>query len=138
MSEPLLQRYEFGTAEDYHELNAGAHRKPPKNLNAPALVWHVACWTKADQGEQDPEWVKETVDTFILTLCRAIEPKVKTVELSPCISRVRLLFKSVCKDTSFVREHISLSPRQQDIFKSTSSGSFAKIRMARTERRDTF
>ena len=35
----------FKTADDYHELNAGAHRKPPKLLSAPALVWHLAFWT---------------------------------------------------------------------------------------------
>src|ERR1700722_13573775 len=119
MSEPLLQQHQFGTAKDYHELNAGAHRNPPKNLNAPALVWHVAFWTKTDQNKSDPSQIKRTLDTFILALCGTVATKVGAVELSPCISNVRLLFDCVCRDTSFVEEAITLDDRQRDVFEST-------------------
>jgi hypothetical protein len=83
MSEPMLERYQFGTAEDYHELNAGAHRKPPKVLSAPSLVWHLAFWTNFQEVDEHdrplknpdgsprkriPEEIKDAVDRYILAL----------------------------------------------------------------------
>lgn len=84
----------FGTATDYHELNAGAHRKPSKNLTAPALVRHMAFWSHVNTGKKPPEdnsddkdsadslaekaaearsnEIKNKLDTLILNLCRAI------------------------------------------------------------------
>jgi hypothetical protein len=83
----------FGTATDYHELNAGAHRKPSKNLTAPALVRHMAFWShvksekkpQEDSDEKDfaesleakaaearSNEIKDKLDTLILNLCRAI------------------------------------------------------------------
>ena len=42
------------TAQDYHELNAGAHRKAPKVLSAPSLVWHLAFWVDFEKvGDND-------------------------------------------------------------------------------------
>lgn len=78
---------EFGTAADYHELNAGAHRKPPKVLSAPSLVWHLACWTNFQERDGDgkpqynedgsprkktPQQIKNAVDNYIITLRDAI------------------------------------------------------------------
>jgi hypothetical protein len=78
---------ESGTAVDYHELNAGAHRKPPKVLSAPSLVWHLAFWTnlpeldghgkplRNDCGgikKKDPQEIREAVDHYILALYSAI------------------------------------------------------------------
>jgi hypothetical protein len=137
MSEPLFEHHVFGTAEDYHELNAGAHRKPFKNLNAPALVWHLAFWTNADRREtkapnenlkEEPDQIKDVLDKFILTLCQSVERNFGKVDFDPCISNVRLLFNNVCPDTSFIPTKIPLDTRQKDIFKSTSRAVSLKFR----------
>jgi hypothetical protein len=133
----------FGTALDYHELNAGAHRKPPKNLIAPALVRHLTFWTHADPREsitpqgtttsptsdtsqqskastETPDQIKRNLDSFILALCGAINEKGCTVDFIPCISKICLLFDNACREKSFEPVSISsLTPRQDDIFKST-------------------
>jgi hypothetical protein len=117
----------FVTASDYHELNAGAHRNPPKPLSAPALIWHLAFWTnyrdRAATGEKKPKpaakEIKDVLDDFILTLCRATKPKVDEITLYPCISDVHLLFSNTCPKNSFSTKKIKLNSRQLDIFSST-------------------
>jgi hypothetical protein len=69
----------FETAADYHELNAGAHRNPPRILTAPLLVRHLAFWTNPDPqdpGEttKTPEQIKAAVDNYILALCQGLDP----------------------------------------------------------------
>jgi hypothetical protein len=74
-------------ASDYHELNAGAHRKPPKVLSAPALVWHLAFWTNFQELGPDgkplrnpdrspvkktPEDIRNAVDHYIVALRAAL------------------------------------------------------------------
>lgn len=72
-------------APDYHELNAGAHRKAPKTLTAPALVWHLAFWTsfRDDKGRnvlvkedgspgRSPDEIRNTVDRYIVALYHAL------------------------------------------------------------------
>jgi len=76
-----------GTARDYHELNAGAHRKPPKVLSAPSLIWHLAFWTNFPElgpngkplangdgspRKKTPEEIKRAVDRYIVALCKAV------------------------------------------------------------------
>jgi hypothetical protein len=100
----------FGTATDYHELNAGAHRKPSKNLTAPALVRHMAFWTHVKTEKKPPEEdgddkdsmesaeekaaeartneIKDKLDTFILNLCRAILRSGGNVEAISSISDI--------------------------------------------------
>src|SRR4051794_35936578 len=51
MSEPIAKSVRFDAAPDYHELNAGAHRNPPRVLTGPSLVWHLAVWTCDDPDE---------------------------------------------------------------------------------------
>jgi hypothetical protein len=115
----------FSAASDYHELNAGAHRKPPKILNPPALVWHLAFWTNAGQRDkkgQEPDLgrIKDALDNFILALRKSVEEKVGEVELMPRISGVYLLFNNVC-DEKFSRIPAdTLKGRRKDIFTSTS------------------
>lgn len=116
---------ETGTATDYHELNAGAHRKPPKTLTAPALIWHLAFWTAASQRdtegqETNPERISDMLDRFILALCCVITKKVGKVELDPNILGVHLLFKNVCHQGTFQPAKIDLNKRQRDILTSTS------------------
>src|SRR4051794_9548363 len=75
--------FELGTADDYHELNAGAHRKPPKILSAPSLIWHLAFWTNFQERDvhnnpilnedespkkKTPEQIRNTIDDYILSL----------------------------------------------------------------------
>src|SRR4051812_31710845 len=106
------------TAGDYHELNAGAHRKHPKILAAPSLVWHLAFWTNCQARGPDgapltkhdgSPWkkgaddIKEALDRYILALRRTIDEAERPqqrdtaggsstrkikVALSPCISSV--------------------------------------------------
>jgi hypothetical protein len=81
-----------GTAADYHELNAGAHRKPPKVLSAPSLVWHLAFWTNfTEQDERgtplenaagsprkkDAKQIRVAVDRCIIALRNAIAAKLE-------------------------------------------------------------
>lgn len=33
------------SSKDYHEPNTGVHRIRPKNISAPALIWHRAFWS---------------------------------------------------------------------------------------------
>jgi hypothetical protein len=76
-----------GTATDYHELNAGAHRKPPKVLSAPSLIWHLSFWTSFQELGQNgkpvlkdgkiptkkkPADIKKTLDRYIVALYHAI------------------------------------------------------------------
>ena len=117
----------FGTAADYHELNAGVHRKPSKNLAAPALVRHLAFWTNvkrektdSEEGsEETPDRIKDKLDCFIRTLCRAINRPDRKVKVMPSASSFFLLFNSYCDETSFDVVEGPLTARQQDIFTST-------------------
>ena len=131
------------TSRDYHELNAGAHRKPPKVLSAPALTWYLAFWTNFGVRTRDGQWqkktsnqVKNTLDNFILALCRAVdnnpsvekkpvdenepEGKSRKVQLSPSISGVSLLFNNTCVENSFQFGQNRLNKGQKDIFTSSS------------------
>jgi hypothetical protein len=70
----------FATATDYHELNAGAHRNPPRILTAPLLVRHLTFWTNPDPLDpsdttKTPEQIKAAVDNYILELCRGLDPE---------------------------------------------------------------
>jgi hypothetical protein len=82
----MLER-EAGTAPDYHELNAGAHRKPPKTLTAPSLIWHLAFWTGFQELDEDgkpafnkdgspkkksPEQIRAAVDRYVIGLYHAL------------------------------------------------------------------
>jgi hypothetical protein len=81
-----------GTAPDYHELNAGAHRKPPKVLSAPSLVWHLAFWTSfpeldaqrepvrnADGSvrKKDSQEIRDGLDQYIIALGKAIAEQMR-------------------------------------------------------------
>jgi hypothetical protein len=73
-------------APDYHELNAGAHRNPPKTLTAPSLIWHLAFWTgfrepderqKAavnDDGspKKSSDKIRAAVDRYVIGLYHAL------------------------------------------------------------------
>jgi hypothetical protein len=126
----------FETAPDYHELNAGAHRKPPKVLSAPALVWHLAFWTNFQeapiQGQQfDPETapnmqpgaINKAIDSYIRELWHGLEEMLgrARIDVSPCIDNVYLLFGGAYRTSQGpevpARE---LTPRQTDFFVSTS------------------
>ena len=94
-------------ASDYHELNAGAHRKPPKILTAPALIWHLAFWTHLPESggdgkksRGDPAEIKNLLDGYILALCGSLAEKAANLQLTPCISGVCLLFRGACHETS--------------------------------------
>lgn len=132
----------FATAIDYHELNAGAHRNPPRILTAPLLVRHLTFWTNPDPLDpgdtiKTPEQIKVAVDNYILALCRGLKQKkepaprgetgsaesskaaVSGLELHPHILGIRLLFNTKCgADYSIV--DTKLNQRQDDIFSSTS------------------
>ncbi|MEA2891539.1 MAG: hypothetical protein QOI05_2332 [Bradyrhizobium sp.] len=118
----------FKAALDYHELNAGAHRKPPKILTAPSLIWHLAFWTncpvlnrEGKKSKRSPAELKSLLDEYILALCAGMAGKVADLQLAPSISGVWLLFGSACDEISRAPVEISdLSQRQEDIFKSTT------------------
>jgi hypothetical protein len=143
-AEGMMFGVETGTAEDYHELNAGAHRKPPKILSAPSLVWHLAFWTNFSLndrgGRQENEdenedgspkkktskQIREVLDDFIIGLRQAIadNPHVSggasKVQLTPCISDVYLLFGSAFSESFDVVPTGDLQPRPKDVFESTN------------------
>jgi hypothetical protein len=123
----------FSTAADYHELNAGAHRKPPKVLSAPALVWHLAFWTNfQERGERreqpaNPEWapnkrpaeVNTALDRYIRELWTGLERTLgRPVDVTPCIGGVNLLFGGAYAQPQG-QEVRRLTPRQYDIFSGT-------------------
>ena len=117
----------FETSDDYHELNAGANRNSPENLHAPTLTWHLAFWIKkASLPEQSHVAdVKTILDTFLLTLFRALQAddtgSITDVHLSPCISRILLLFNKAADESSLVQiPHANLTIRQNDILTSSS------------------
>ncbi|MET4033217.1 DUF3422 family protein [Bradyrhizobium barranii] len=124
----------FNTAGDYHELNAGAHRKPPKVLSAPSLVWHLAFWTnfqeEGDRREQpvNPEWapnkrpeeINTALDRFIRELWIGLETKRGIpIEVTPRIGGVNLLFGSAYRKPQDDQVD-KLTRRQNDIFASTN------------------
>jgi hypothetical protein len=131
---------ETGTAEDYHELNAGAHRKPPKVLSAPSLVWHLAFWTNfpepkkgGQQAEDDvgspkkktSKQIRDVLDRFIIGLHQAIVRKhfdgdASKVQLTPSISGVYLLFGNAVSEAFEKVPAYKLRSRQKDVFESTS------------------
>lgn len=131
------------TSRDYHELNAGAHRKSPKVLSAPAAIWYLAFWTNFGVRDRDRQWQKKTsnqiknaLDNFILALCCAVhknpsverkpvdenapDGKSRKVRLSPSISGICLLFNNTCVEDSFRFGQNRLNKRQKDIFTSSS------------------
>ena len=122
----------FKTARDYHELNAGAHRKPPKVLSAPALVWHLAFWTNFQDEKQQgqpgssewapnkrPEDINRAIDSYIRGLWRSLEEF--QVELAPCIDDVYLLFGGAYRSSRGPEvPQEELTPRQIDFFVSTN------------------
>jgi hypothetical protein len=131
---------ETGTAEDYHELNAGAHRKPPKVLSAPSLVWHLAFWTNFPEPNKDGELpqkadgpqkksskqIRDVLDRFIVGLRHAIarnehvDGAAAKVQLTPCISGVYLLFGNAVSEAFEDVPVCKLRSRQRDVFESTS------------------
>jgi hypothetical protein len=118
----------FRATLDYHELNAGAHRKPPKILTAPSLVRYLAFWTSfpepgsdGKKSKRSPDQIKKLLDGYILALCKAIDKEAAGLQLTPCISGICLLFDKVCHETSRAEAEISdLTRRQDDIFRSTA------------------
>lgn len=118
----------FGTAPDYHELNAGAHRRPPKILTAPALVRHLTFWTNFDGMElrgnkiskRSPDQIKDAVDEFIMQISRMARAFDRDAHLNPNISSFCLLFKNYYHEKSFLPIQGPLTQRQYDILKSTS------------------
>ncbi|EJN12182.1 hypothetical protein PMI42_04512 [Bradyrhizobium sp. YR681] len=125
----------FNTADDYHELNAGAHRKPPKVLSAPSLVWHLAFWTNFQElgrGQRppvNPEWapnkrpdeISAALDSFIRELWVRLEAKLgTTVDVTPRIGGVNLLFGSAYWTPQGDDVKKQLTRRQNDIFASTN------------------
>ncbi|MBW7974646.1 DUF3422 family protein [Bradyrhizobium sp. BR 10289] len=124
----------FKTADDYHELNAGAHRKPPKVLSAPSLVWHLAFWTnfqEVGRGRDqpvNPEWapnkrpeeINTALDGFIRELWIGLERELgSTVDVTPRIGGVNLLFGSAYRNPRSDGV-TTLTRRQNDIFASTN------------------
>jgi hypothetical protein len=130
-----------GTAADYHELNVGAHRKPPKVLSAPSLVWHLAFWTNFQEldGHGEPlrnddgspkkktsKQVRDALDGFIVGLHNVIanhhvDGEAAKVQLAPCVSGTYLLFGNAFAEQSFAPVPASkLRSRQKDILESTS------------------
>jgi hypothetical protein len=89
----------FHTADDYHELNAGAHRNIPKKLRAPALVWHLAFWIQqGDPGDHmEASRIRRRMDTLLLTLCRSLmqTPHVADVQIIPSIMDSVVLFDQI-------------------------------------------
>jgi hypothetical protein len=138
------------TARDYHELNVGAHRKPPKILAAPSLIWHLAFWTNFQErdafdqlltNEDDSPKkkssleIKRALDQYILALRSAIgdvqhadeqtiggkSARTGGVALSPCISGTHLLFGDAYREETLVPvECRDLELRQRDIFMGTN------------------
>jgi hypothetical protein len=125
----------FNTADDYHELNAGAHRKPPKVLSAPSMVWHLAFWTNFQEVGRgraqpvNPEWapnkrpreINKALDGFVRQLWIGLEAKLGgPVEVSPRIDGVNLLFGSAYRQPLADDVKKQLTRRQNDIFASTN------------------
>jgi hypothetical protein len=106
-------------APDYHELNAGAHRKFPKVLTAPSMIWHLAFWTNVRQ-KKTPDQIKDALDEFIIAFCGAVAGKVTGLKLSPCISNICLLFNNTCHRDRPGLGRVELDRQQNDIFASTS------------------
>jgi hypothetical protein len=120
------------TARDYHELNAGAHRKAPKVLRAPALVWHLAFWVNSHEigGNDKPptttneapkkrtlDEVKLAIDSYIIALLRSRGAEAR---LAPCISGACLLFKDAYNERSLkLVGRSDLKRRQLDMLDST-------------------
>jgi hypothetical protein len=123
----------FHTAEDYHELNAGAHRNIPKKFRAPGLVWHLAFWIRqsAPDDHIEASRVKQRIDTLLLTLCRSLmkeTPDVTNVEIIPCIMGSVVLFNRIVErkdifdniDAPREGEEQKHTQGQEQILKSTS------------------
>jgi hypothetical protein len=124
----------FTTAADYHELNAGAHRKPPKVLSAPALVWHLAFWTNFQerpiQGglyaleavpNMRPRDINEAIDRYIRELWHGLEGMLgrARIDVTPRVDDVYLLFGGAYRSSQGPKVE-ELTPRQIDFFVSTS------------------
>lgn len=133
------------TARDYHELNVGAHRKPPKILAAPSLIWHLAFWTNFQERDSSDKLltnedgspkkkstieIKRALDKYILALRKRADEyqteegksiETDRVSLSPCISGTYLLFGDAYRDETLARvECADLELRQRDIFMGTN------------------
>jgi hypothetical protein len=120
------------TAKDYHELNAGAHRKAPKVLSAPSLVWHLAFWVnftevggndkpptagEGDQKKRALDEVRLAIDSYIIALLRSRDANAR---LTPCIYGACLLFKNAYDERSLEPVRRSdLKRRQLDMLDST-------------------
>jgi hypothetical protein len=109
----------FRAALDYHELNAGAHRKSPKVLSAPSLVWYLAFWTNV-RRKKTPDEIKHTLDKFIIAFCDAVAGRVTELKVEPCIRGICLLFNNSCHRDRLAPGQVKLDQRQNDIFTSTS------------------
>jgi hypothetical protein len=125
----MLER-PVGTAPDYHELNAGAHRKAPKTLTAPSLIWHLAFWTGFQEldkyrrplvnvdgspKKKRPDEIRAAVDRYIIGLYQALlrngevdeassagtAEKAAKVELTSNVSGKYLLFNHAYDQESF-------------------------------------
>jgi hypothetical protein len=108
----------FRAALDYHELNAGAHRKFPKVLTAPSMIWHLAFWTNV-RRKKTPDQIKETLDKFIIAFCGAVAGKVAGLEISPSVNDICLLFNNACHKDRLELGRVKLDQRQYDILAST-------------------
>jgi hypothetical protein len=116
----------FATSKDYHELNAGVHRVNPKNIRAPALVWHFAFWSRPKLAREygDPveiSKVRNSIDKLFVELCRALRGDCEVVEIFPTVANVHVLLfgSAVDHDTLHPIKEDDLSTRERDIFASS-------------------
>lgn len=65
-------------SQQYHHMNAGAHRRPPPQISAPALIWHRGFWMPEEEAQRRAKgptegspW-KECVDNALAHLLRAL------------------------------------------------------------------
>jgi Protein of unknown function (DUF3422) len=114
------------TSEDYHELNAGVHRASPKNICAPALIWHFAFWSRPELAREygDPSEVskvRDSIDKLFVELCRALRGDCDFVEIFPTTANVHVLLFGSAVDHNTLEpiKDDALSAREKDIFASS-------------------
>lgn len=121
-------------SEDYHKINAIAHRKWTHGFLPPALTWHRAFWIR-DIHERRPDscpkddndriaweknakdYVKYKIDEVIVEFYRSVRDANLSPRLHPCINQRLILFHRVVDANSLQNVPIDkLTKRERDLY----------------------
>jgi len=114
----------FSTLNEYHEMNAGAHRNSPRKLKSPALTWHIGFWTRTKEAKESgtpntSDYLNECIDDLFIALIKEFKHRDMYKRAFPTVNNSIILFKSAYDRNDFSKINIDnidkFSQKNKDI-----------------------